>query len=237
MTETEVEPKSLWQRIGGPVIFALVSLAVIWGVLPWLPADWGVHFGAPYLIFFSLAVLGAGLFFSLLNWGPIRQPRSPLLVFVSITLVYAATVGGVMSFGVWYYPQFELPQQTEAPTQQTGAIERGMEVFSTLGCFACHSIEAVDIRGGTRGPDLSALGEQAQNRKPGMSADDYLRESIVDPVACLAPLPDSGLAECQAVADAATAYPPLMPPGFEERMSAEQLDDLIAFLKSLKGAE
>jgi hypothetical protein len=69
-----------------------------------------------------------------------------------------------------------------------------------------------------------------------MSAEDYLRESVVDPWACLTPLPSSGLAECQAAADPAKTFPQLMPPGFKDRLSASDLSDLIAFLKSLKGA-
>lgn len=93
----------------------------------------------------------------------------------------------------------------------------------SVGCFACHSIEALGIRGGQRGPDLSEVAKQAQSRKPGMSAEEYLRESIIDPQACLTPLPGSGLVECQLTADPAKTYPPLMPPGFGNRLTTEQL--------------
>src|SRR3990170_2257345 len=72
------------RRVRGPAMFAACALLVIWGGLPWLPAAWGVRFGAPYLTFFSLAVAGAACFFMLLNWGPIRQPRSALPTFASI---------------------------------------------------------------------------------------------------------------------------------------------------------
>ncbi len=231
--------RSLWQRIKGPVLFAGVSLAVIWGLLPLVPLSWGVHFGVAYLIFFSLAVLSAALFFVLLNWGPIGKPNSPLMTFASILLVYVATVGGLVAFGLWYYPQFEIPKpvvEKEKP-EETAAEERGKEVFlsPTVGCFACHSIEALGIRGGTRGPDLSEVGKQAEVRQPGISAEDYLRESIVNPWACFTPLPGGELVECQPTADPAKTYPPLMPPGFGERLSEEQLNNLIAFLKSLKG--
>jgi hypothetical protein len=37
--------------------------------------------------------------------------------------------------------------------------------------------------------------------------------------------------------DPAKTYPQLMPPGARERMSAQDLGDLIAFLKSLRGAD
>jgi len=227
-----------WRRVRGPAIFAPVALLVIWGGLPWLPTAWGVRFGTPYLTFFSLAVVGAAGFFMLLNWGPVRQPRSALATFASILLVYVATVGGMVVFGNWYYPQFETPKVAAPKTSGESAVEqRGKEVFLSpqFGCFACHTIEALGIRGGQRGPDLSSAGRQAEARRPGVSAEDYLREAIVDPWACFTPLPASGLVECQAAVDPAKTYPQMMPPGAKERMTAQELSDLIAFMKSLRG--
>lgn len=227
-----------WQRVRGAALFAAGALVVIWAGLPWLPAAWGVRFGTPYLTFFSLAVLGAAGFFMLLNWGPIQQPRSALTTFASILLVYVATVGGMVAFGTWYYPQFETPKVAAPKTSGESAVEkRGKEVFLSpqFGCFACHTIEALGIRGGQRGPDLSSAGKQAEARRPGAAAEDYLREAIVDPWACFTPLPASGLIECQAAVDLAKTYPQMMPP-VKERMTKEQLDDLIAFMKSLRGA-
>ena len=232
--------KQRWQRVKGPVAFAAGALAVIWGALPWVPAGWGIRFGAPYLAFLSLAALGAASFFVLLNWGPIRPPGSPAMTFASILLVYVATVGGMVAFGYWYYPQFETPR-ARAPEQtgETAAEQRGRVVFlnPTFACFACHTIEALGIRGGQRGPDLSEAGKHAERRKPGTSVEDYLRESIIDPWACLTPLPASGLVECQPAADPAKTYPQLMLPGFKDRMGERELEDLIAFLKSLRGAQ
>jgi mono/diheme cytochrome c family protein len=231
------------RRVRGPAIFAAAALLAIWGALPWLPAAWGVRFGTPYLTFFSLAALGSALFFMLLNWGPIPQPRSALGTFTSILFVYVATVGGMVVFGYWYYPQFETPKSAAAkpaagPAGESAAEQRGKEVFLSpqFACFACHTIEALGIRGGQRGPDLSATGKEAEGRKPGVSARDYLRESIIDPWACFTPLPASGLAECQPAADPAKTYPQMMPP-VKDRMTAEQLEDLIAFMTSLRGAD
>jgi mono/diheme cytochrome c family protein len=223
------------------VAFAVAALALIWGALPWVPAGWGVRFGTPYLIFFSLATVGAALFFVLLSWGAIRQPRSGLATFTSILFVYVATVGGMMAFGYWYYPQFETPKPgAVTPAAPEGAAEkRGREIFlnPSFSCFACHTIEALGIRGGQRGPDLSQAGKQAELRMPGMSAEQYLRESIIDPWACYTPLPASGLVECQQTADPSKTYPQLMPPGAKERMTAGQVNDLVAFLKGLRGAD
>jgi len=230
--------RSLWWRVKGPAIFALVSLALIWIAAPSLPARWGIHFGVPYRIFFTLALLGAALFFVLLNWGPTRQPGTPALTFVSILAIYVGTVGGVMAFGLWYYPQFEVPRDAGAKGTEQAAEKRGRNVFlgAAGNCFACHTIETLGIRGGQRGPDLSDSGKQAGVRRPGTSADEYLLQSIVDPWACFTPLPGSGLVECQSKADPAKTYPQLMPPGSRERLSETELSDLVAFLKSLTGA-
>ena len=232
-------PRERWWRVKGPVLFAAAGLGVIWGGLPWLPAAWGVRFGAPYLVFFSLAVAGSAGFFVLLNWGPIRPPGSPLTTFASILLVYVATVGGMVAFGHWYYPQFETPRAAAPrPAEESAAEKRGKAVFlnPAFACFACHTIEALGVRGGQRGPDLSDAGKQAEMRKRGVSAEDYLRESITDPGACFTPLPGSGLIECQPAVDPAKTYPQLMPPGAKERMSETELNDLVAFMKSLTGA-
>lgn len=230
--------RSLWRRVKGPAIFALASLAVVWIAMPSLPAGWGIQFGTPYRIFFTLALLGAALFFVLLNWGPVGQPSSPLPIFASILAIYVGTVGGVMAFGLWYYPQFEVPRDAGAKGTEQAVEKRGRDVFlgATANCFACHTIETLGIRGGQRGPDLSDAGKQAQVRKPGMSADEYLLQSIIDPWACFTPLPGSSLVECQPTADPAKTYPQLMPPGSKERLSERELNDLVAFLKSLTGA-
>ena len=221
----------------GPIAFAGGALLVIWGVLPLVPASWGIRFGAPYLVFFTLAALAAAGFFVLLNWGPVRQPESPAMTFASVLLVYVATVGGMVLFGNWYYPQFDRPRAAAPQAAGEAAIEqRGRAVFlnPAFACFACHTIEALGIRGGQRGPDLSNVGKLAGLRRPGKSAEDYLLEAIVDPWTCFTPLPASGLAECQPAADPAKTYPQLMVPGLTQRMSKEDLKDLIAFLKNLK---
>ncbi|MEE2663485.1 MAG: c-type cytochrome [Myxococcota bacterium] len=46
------------------------------------------------------------------------------------------------------------------------------------GCLLCHKITEV---GNTRGPDLRGVGGRAGTRRPGMSAEAYLTESLVDP--------------------------------------------------------
>ena len=54
-----------------------------------------------------------------------------------------------------------------------------------LWCNTCHQIEGVSA--GLIGPDLTHIGTDAATRKPGMSAAEYLEESIRDPEGFMCP--------------------------------------------------
>ncbi len=105
--------------------------------------------------------------------------------------------------------------------QISGDPVRGRDLFfetslsASASCHICHSLNlGVD----KVGPSLAGVGTRAAEQIPGMSAEDYLRESIVDP--------DAYIVE---------GYSPgLMLPDLEEKLSEEQIDDLIAFLISMK---
>lgn len=66
-------------------------------------------------------------------------------------------------------------------------MERGKEVFASRGCGACHALAAVPGATGTVGPELNTLGTRAAQRRPSMSAEAYLRESIQNPNAFVVP--------------------------------------------------
>ena len=81
------------------------------------------------------------------------------------------------------------------------------------GCVGCHVVGGV---GGQSGPNLNQIGSVAAARKPGMSAEDYIRESIVNPNAYLVP-----------------GFPPIMP-SFQGVLSEEELNQLVEYYMSLK---
>ena len=94
----------------------------------------------------------------------------------------------------------------------TDPIERGRQVYRDKDCASCHELE-----GGTVAPPLGHVGTVAASRKPGTSAEDYIRQSVVDPGAYVVP-----------------GYPDTMPRGLSRGMSQEDFDDLVRFLLSLK---
>jgi cytochrome c oxidase subunit 2 len=89
---------------------------------------------------------------------------------------------------------------------------------TTYACGSCHALDAANAAGQI-GPDLNGIGARAAGRVPGLSAEDYLRQSILEPNVFLAP-------ECPTGACA----PGLMPQDFATRMPPPDLDALVAFL-------
>ncbi|MFN8444503.1 MAG: c-type cytochrome [Caldilineaceae bacterium] len=86
-------------------------------------------------------------------------------------------------------------------------------LFVSMGCGGCHVVDPNSTQVMT-GPNLGKLPEVAATRKPGVSATDYVHESIVNPSAFTVEGFPAGV----------------MPPNFAERMSAEEIDSLVAWL-------
>ncbi len=87
-------------------------------------------------------------------------------------------------------------------------------------CFVCHRISERGNKNGP-GPNLNDLSSQADDRIPGMSAQEYVKQSILNPSDFIVP-------ECPAgpCVDA-------MPKNFKDQLSDEDLETLITFLLSL----
>ncbi len=106
-----------------------------------------------------------------------------------------------------------VPTPTPSLEELAGQAARGEKVFLSAGCSDCHTIAG--LSSGVGGPDLTAVAGVAGERRPGMSAADYLRESVLIPNAYLVP----GYAQdvrCGGV------------------LSQRQLDELVAFLLTRK---
>jgi mono/diheme cytochrome c family protein len=129
----------------------------------------------------------------------------------------------------------ETPVETAEPqaaeeVQAAADPQRGREIFFNGGahesyqqkfaCTTCHSLDGTVSGEDASGPSLLGVADRAGERVPGLSAEEYIRESIVDPAAFLTPTYRNGMTK------------------FGGRyLSAEELDDLIAFLLTLRGEE
>lgn len=93
---------------------------------------------------------------------------------------------------------------------------RGQVVFTLAGCNACHTISGLST--GTIGPVLDGIGARAATTVAGLSAEEYIHQSIVEPSAYVVP----GFAD------------DIMPKTFAETLTEEQIADLVAFLLTLQ---
>jgi cytochrome c2 len=98
----------------------------------------------------------------------------------------------------------------------TDPIARGRQVYRTLGCATCHEASISNLFRPV-GPRLNEAGLVGRKRVPGMTAEDYLRQSITEPGAYLVP-----------------GYPDSMPRALAGDLSPEDLAALVAYLASLK---
>jgi cytochrome c oxidase subunit II len=100
-----------------------------------------------------------------------RSDRVGLLVTAVIVVLLAGATVAV-------YASDPGPQ---SETATAGSIE-GRTVFLTKGCTGCHSREG-DSETGFIGPELTGLADRAGDRVEGLSAEEYVRQSVLDPQA------------------------------------------------------
>jgi mono/diheme cytochrome c family protein len=101
------------------------------------------------------------------------------------------------------------------------AAKAGEELFaktvigSQAGCSTCHSLDADVV---IVGPSMAGIGSRAGSTVTGQSAEDYLKESILDPDAHLVDGFPAGT----------------MPQVWGDELTSEQVDQLIAYMLTLK---
>jgi len=117
----------------------------------------------------------------------------------------------------------ETPSQEPAPETEGDApdlVAKGQAIFTgSGGCLACHTIEGISA--GVVGPDLTHIGTDAAERKPGVSARDYLTEAIREPEAFVAE-------------DVERAIPGLMTRAITAGLSDDEVTALVEFLLAQK---
>jgi mono/diheme cytochrome c family protein len=106
----------------------------------------------------------------------------------------------------------EEPTPTSAPEETTPAATVDLELGKTLfeaNCAMCHG------ESDGPGPAFTGMGERAAERVDGMSAEDYIHESIVDPSAYVV-----------------EGFDDIMPKDYSDRLSEDDIANLIAYILS-----
>jgi len=99
------------------------------------------------------------------------------------------------------------PKEGESPTAA------GREIFTSAGCNACHTLADANATAQV-GPDLDELPDVAGKREKGTSAEDYVRQSIIDPQALVV-----------------KGFPAnTMPKNFGDQLTPEEIDALVKYL-------
>ncbi|MGB4676997.1 MAG: cytochrome c [Aggregatilineales bacterium] len=98
--------------------------------------------------------------------------------------------------------------------EEVGDAQLGQQLFNTggstgTGCVTCHTLDGTELVG----PSMQGISERAGERIEGQSATEYLRESIVNPSAHLV-----------------EGYDNLMPDIYEDALSEDEINALVAFL-------
>jgi mono/diheme cytochrome c family protein len=99
-----------------------------------------------------------------------------------------------------------------------GDPERGREIFETGGgvisvyCVNCHSLDG-SVGAGSAGPSIQGISQLAGDRVPELSAEDYLRQSIMNPGDYVV-----------------EGFSNNMPRSLRFILSDEDIDDLVAFM-------
>jgi cytochrome c2 len=104
----------------------------------------------------------------------------------------------------------EAPTATATSPSVTGDPDEGEELFTNSACSACHSTGSNTIVG----PGLSGVGQRAATRVEGLSADEYIAQSLRQPAAYVV-----------------DGFSPIMT-SFDY-LSAQEIADLTAYLKTL----
>ena len=144
-----------------------------------------------------------------------------ILLFVIVITVFYGSIGQWWLTQTEEHPPPELEISVDTDTDTLISMGRTL-LGARGGCLLCHKVTE---QGNTRGPDLRGVGARAASRRPGMSAEAYLVESLVEPGAYVV--------EEFAAAGGLTIMPvATLPPA---DLAPTELKALIAYLQSLGG--
>lgn len=112
------------------------------------------------------------------------------------------------------------PTATPTPAPAVGDAERGEQIFTKGSngappCSTCHLAANVHF-GFSLGPNLTGVAERAKTRIEGLTAEEYIRQSILEPRSYVV-----------------SGYRDIMYPDFSKHLQEQDITDLIAYLMTL----
>ena len=117
----------------------------------------------------------------------------------------------------------EASQQSAPPQPGQETVALAIEAMTRTGCNSCHVTTGLPlVDAAMLGPDQTNLGAIAATRREGYSAEEYLRESIVEPSAFI--VEECPLGQCLQV----------MPENYGELLSEAEINAIVAYLVSLR---
>lgn len=111
-----------------------------------------------------------------------------------------------------------VPTPEPTPTPRPVQGDDATDIILNSGCGACHTIGALGEQRKV-GPDLTHIADAAGTRVAGLSAAAYIRQSILEPNAFIAPECPNG-----------PCLQNIMPRDYRQRLTDEQIDLIIDYL-------
>jgi mono/diheme cytochrome c family protein len=111
------------------------------------------------------------------------------------------------------------PTPTPLPSDAS-PVDIGTAAYTAQGCAGCHGEPG---GAGLVGPNLGGIATRAGSTVPGLSAEEYIRQSIVQPNAYVVPECPSG-----------PCAPNLMPATYGQTLAPAELDGLVQYLLTLE---
>lgn len=131
-----------------------------------------------------------------------------IVITSAFVLVFLSASGGPVAV-MSDTPDAAIYTERTAGLLANASAERGEALVAIYSCTACH-VAGVDAG---IAPPFVGLAERAAGRRPPLSAESYVYESIVDPMAYVV-----------------EGYASTMPLNFAERLSDQRLGDILAYL-------
>lgn len=219
MSDAATLPAAADHGHGHATVGTYVKITVILGVIT------AIEIGAIYLNwpdwirYTLLGILSVAKFAMVVAFFMHLFYDNRVLTFLFLAGLVMATMTLLALKALSYVPSLQPPPPPKKVALQPPDVNRGKEVFASVGCTACHTLSSVPGATAKIGPVLDGLAQRAGSRQAGLSDVQYVVHSIENPQEYVV-----------AGFDKAAPMPQL-----RDHMSDQQFMDLVAFLLSQGG--